>query len=171
MAVCILPFAFPAGAFIDDDRRKARDNGVIKNDATKEYCITPGHWRRCRARLGLRLDGLNGNDDTHVMIECKHCRQRRPQQYFRESTSKCSACLFRDTYAFFECAECHKTTSMTERNGCFNERNHRICNYCALEAAILECQMCNKKNVMPCFSGKCPVQETYGKHNTYEPTL
>ena len=108
---------FPAEAFIDDDRRKARDKGVIKNDATKEYCITPGHWRRCRACLGLRLDGLNGTVETHIMIECKHRRHRRPQQYFQESTSKCSSCLFQDTYECFECAECHKTTSMKERNG------------------------------------------------------
>ena len=100
---------FPAEASIDDDRRKARDKGVIN-------CIAPGHWRRCLTCSGLRLDGLNGNDDTQIMIECKHCRQHRPRQYFQESTSKCSACLFQDTYKFLECAECHKTASMTERN-------------------------------------------------------
>ena len=162
---------FPAEAFIDDDRRKAQDKGVSKNDATKEYCITPGHWRRCRACLGLRLDGFNGNDDTHIMIECKHCRQRRPQQYFQESTSKCSACQLQETYAFFECAECHKTTSMKEWNGRFNEGNNRICNYCAPDAAILECQMCKKKKVLQCFSVKYPAQDNHGKQNAYDPTL
>ena len=48
-----------------------------------------------------------------------------------------------------------------ERNGGFNESNHGICNFCAPEAAILECQMCNKKKVMQCFSVKYPAQENH----------
>ena len=140
---------FPAHAFIDDERREGPNTGLTKQIAITEYCITPGHWRCCRACLGIRLDSLcaNGADTiNHNMIKCTRCEQDRPQQYFKESPTKCSACQLQEAYEFFACAECQRTTSLQDWNGHYNKDNNKICSYCTTDSAVLYCKLCNTQN-------------------------
>ena len=115
---------FPSEAFIDDDRRYNKDKGAIKILARKEYCLNKGHWRRCRACLDIRYDN-DFSISSSITKQCQRCKYNRPAEYFRESATTCNACLFKQQYEVFSCAQCHKITSLKDWCGRHNECHHR----------------------------------------------
>ena len=95
--------SMPSGAFDAEWPKQAK---VFDN------CLSPGHWRRCKAcdeAIGLARE-LNQANET---VRCGSCNMHQIPELFAEGNRTCNACLLRDTVRLFFVA----TNAANRKNG------------------------------------------------------
>ena len=112
-----------------------------------DNCLSPGHWRRCKAcdeAIGLARE-LNQANET---VRCGSCNMHQIPELFAEGNRTCNACLLRDTFRLFCCYKCGESKERQEVFQIVNSETVHCCFTCAQpEDCLIDCTVC--KNLKP----------------------
>ena len=114
-----------------------------------DYCLAPGHWRRCEA-CTMAHNILETSNSVQNVCVCDTCGKNKLAAYFREDQDTCRSCELAATFHREQCKRCHKVKYAKDFPwGCGSE--HAICFTCEPESDTMKCDICKTEKHIQSF--------------------
>ncbi len=132
-------------------------NDAATSDLVAIYrdCVTPGHWRTCRACKESRERAIRGAEDTRDSdSECCICGKWKSRYYFQDGLDFCAACNLEVDYTVVHCTQWKKMAYRKEctENPCQMEEDVDLTFICKKCCPVEECFYCKKEKHKDLFT-------------------